>query len=298
LLTTGALIIGLGEVGEITPEKVRSGVTEAALKYAPTLAEEPCKSQPETWRSAAMSVLPIGKKGGNALSVLASVSSITHGVLEANRVLREKKLWEQVRINALEFIEIYEDIAAEALRAARTLGSRLPAALVAQQGIDATSYLRVLEGGQFQRPTNHYATGWWRRILVTGERDKAGEPTGDLKFAVLTDRARAEETLSATQGRLTDKFVEGAIHSAAYNAEAASTLFQLLIPRTLREQASVREHLQFLQAIIAKPDGRKTKILTTPTPTLQNSGFPGAAAIPQARNIQVNSVICVWGMKK
>ena len=31
---------------------------------------------------------------------------------------------------------------------------------------------------------------------------------------------------------------------------------------TEREQASVREHLQFLQAIIAKPDGRKTKILT------------------------------------
>ena len=184
-----------------------------------------------------MSVLLIGTKGGNALSVLASVSSITHGVLEANRVLREQKLWEQVRIDALEFIEIYEDIAAEALRAARTLGSRLPAALVAQQGIDAASYLRVLEGGQFQRPTNQYATGWWRRILVTGERDKTGEPTGDLKFAVLTDRARAEETLSATQAKLTDKFVEGAIHSAAYNAEAASTLFQLLIPRALRERA-------------------------------------------------------------
>ena len=36
----GALVIGLGEVGELTPEKLRRGVRTAVLRYALLLAEE------------------------------------------------------------------------------------------------------------------------------------------------------------------------------------------------------------------------------------------------------------------
>src|SRR5262249_36244323 len=55
----GALVIGLGHVGEITADKVRRGVLEACLKYALTRSEDP----PETGdgpRSAAISSMLIG----------------------------------------------------------------------------------------------------------------------------------------------------------------------------------------------------------------------------------------------
>ncbi|CAN5457234.1 hypothetical protein BH18ACI2_BH18ACI2_10110 [soil metagenome] len=253
----GALIIGLGEVGEITPEVIRRGITNAALRYALTVANEvrpgaelnPAQQQngadAQTWRSAAFSALLLGTYGGNALSVDSSVAAIIQGAIQANHALRARKLWERVQIDEVQIVELYEDIAIEAVRAAHNLEQRPPVEITGQEKLVVEPpYLESLGGGRFQRPANQYARGWWRRIQITGERDReTGERTGNLHFLSLTDRARAEDTLQSTQRELINSFIEKAVHSPTYDEKLASTLFELLLPNVLKEQTQVEASL-------------------------------------------------------
>jgi tetratricopeptide (TPR) repeat protein len=232
----GALIIGLGEVGTLTPEKVRRGVTEVALRHALAMAEQSTNSSQGTWRSAAFSTLLLGTQGG-AIGLDNSVAAIIQGAIEAKRALRLQGLWNQVRIDVVEFIELYEDVAIRAIHAATNLEERLDADLEDDESIDVLPYLLVLEGGRFQRPANQYLTGWWRRLQITCRENEAqAEATGGLHFLALTDRARAEETVRAAQLPLINQLIEQVVRSPLYNENIAATLFELLIPNVVKEQ--------------------------------------------------------------
>ena len=98
----GGLVVGLGSVGELTPEILTDGVFKAALRYAMVLLESrvPAADQ-RGWISAAFSSVLIGTNGGRGLSVESSIVAIMQGVLLANRQLREQELWNKVRIDAV-----------------------------------------------------------------------------------------------------------------------------------------------------------------------------------------------------
>ena len=51
---SGAIIVGLGMVGEITQEKVRRTVAAGALRYALSIAEDDLCPPADVWRSAAV----------------------------------------------------------------------------------------------------------------------------------------------------------------------------------------------------------------------------------------------------
>jgi CHAT domain-containing protein len=232
----GALIIGLGEVGTLTPEKIRRGVTEVALRHALAILEQRFPASQETWRSAAFSAILLGIQGGT-ISLDNSIAAIVQGAIEANRVLRLQGLWERVRIDAVEFVEIYEDIAIQAIHAATTLKERLDADLEDDESIEVLPYLLILEGGRFQRPASPYLSGWWRRLQITRRQNEdGGGATAGLHFLTLTDRARAEETVRATQLPLINQLIEQAVQSPVYNKNLASTLFELLVPNIVKEQ--------------------------------------------------------------
>lgn len=303
-MPAGALIVGLGEVGEITAEKVRQGVTNAALRYALMVAESADKEEQESpgWRSAAISSLLLGTYGGNALSLEGSVGAIVQGVIQANRILQQQGLWkDRVRIDRVELIELYEEVAVQAIHAAHNVAQRPPLELEPGESIRIVpQHLHAFRGGRFQRPADQYQTGWWRRIQITGvpkedaaqsararnflrlpgrlsqdplfqemQREFIGrwineaarapehhervvseladlfnqhseaDAGSDLQFLNLTDLARVEATLQATQRTLIDQLVAQQIESSAWDDKLAIALFELLIPNTIKDQANI-----------------------------------------------------------
>lgn len=245
----GALIVGLGEVGEITPEKVRRGVRAAALRHALMIAESaervPSSGTTDTiWRSAAFSSLLLATVGGSSLSIESSVAAVIQGAVEANHALKAQGMWDRVRIDAIEFIELHEDLAIAAIRAACNLERLPPTELGENEHIEVVPrYLISREGRLFHRPANQYSTGWWRRIQITRANEESG---GDLNFLTLTDRARAEDRLESTQRRLVDQLVASAIGSTSYDADLCATLYELLIPNLLKDQASIEANLALI----------------------------------------------------
>ena len=165
-------MIGLGDVGDLTPEKLARLVANAAVRHAVRVADT---SSGTGWASAAMSTLFIGTDSGS-ITIADSIRSIVRGVLEANRRLRATKLWERVRIDHLQFVELFEDVAEQAAHIVNALPEMLARELSRAEGLEPTPQLGVMPGGEYSRPPeDHQATGWSRRVQITAQ---AGRPAG------------------------------------------------------------------------------------------------------------------------
>lgn len=235
----GAMVIGFGEMGEITPEKVRSGVTAAALRNALRVLNDARSNTSDGWVSAGFSSLLLGSYSSGQVTVQSSVSAIIQGALLANKSLQAQGLWDKVRIDAVEIIELYEDIATEAINSVARLVERPPVELAANELIELVPpYLRMLSGRLPQRPADQYSSGWWRRVKVSVADTDAGVDVSErkLRFTILTDRARAEEEEQVSQRRLVDSFISNAITKPFYDEKLSSTLFELMVPNVYKDQ--------------------------------------------------------------
>lgn len=226
----GAIVVGLGQVGELTPGLLEAGVRSALLDYALQVAQWPSKrfGAADCPRHASVSCLFVGT-GAGALTVRDSLEAILRAALAANARLQETDLCERVIIDRLEFVELYADIAicaAESLRAV----------LANEQIANGVRWPNeVVESGRAGRRRVRFdeAPEWWHRLEIVSE-------DGDhnaLRFIFTTDRARAEETLASGQLALTDAFIRAASGSPDANPEAARTLFEMLLPVRLKEAA-------------------------------------------------------------
>ena len=141
-----------------------------------------------------------------------------------------------VRIARIQLIELWQDHALQAADALTLLAER--SHLRGEFRFDGV--VREARGGR-QRLSFDPPGGWWQRLQIRG--DEGDGRTGDLRFLALTQRARAEVTTTATQRKLVDAFVQRAIRSNATDPAIGATLFELLLPNTLKDQAPEQDNL-------------------------------------------------------
>jgi hypothetical protein len=229
----GALVVGLGQVGDLSPGRLETGSRDALLEYALRLQTRAATQRGSaagagTARlNASVSCLLVGT-GAGSLQLRDSIEALLRGALAANRKLEDAKLDQQVLIDHVEFIELYEDLAIAAakelavLADSADLGPRI-----------AWKESSVIAGaGRRQRSRFDADQSWWQRIEVTEDRR-----TDSLRFVTTADRARAEESLADGQLRLADRFIAQACGSAAASGEVSKTLFEMLLPQRLKQSS-------------------------------------------------------------
>lgn len=244
----GALIIGLGEFGEARRDRVRNGLTAAALRHALRALNEGDKPVAQGWRSAAFSTLLLGTYSSSQMNIADSVSAIIQGALQANRLLRRQGLWDEVRIDEVEIIELYEDVATQAAHAVSHLTEYPPLSLEDEEEIVFDPpQLQWRNGGRPQRPPDMHNAGWWRRLKIAVDHDKPqsnGKAQGSgldgrqqrLKFTLMTERARIEEQMIPSQRALIEDFIEQAVNRPRRSQQLGMTLFELLIPNSFKNE--------------------------------------------------------------
>lgn len=232
----GAVVIGLGPVGGLTPGQLAATVSKAVLRYAVMRAEERGEDEDGGTASLGLASLLIGTGTGGFLSTEDSMSAILEGVLRANGALRRTRVRRAYTFGIIRFIELYHDQAIQACRALRRLANN--ARFVHR--IRAKAELVDLPGGR-RRVSYEEAAGWWGRLQILSEKE--GVRDGSLHFTSLTERARAEVSLLPTQRILVDRFVADALGRADFDTELASTLFELLLPNALKKYAPDQRHL-------------------------------------------------------
>ena len=235
----GALVVGLGQVGELSPGLLEAGVRDALLDFALQVAQWPDDARfgPRAApRSAAVSCLLVGS-GAGGIPVSASVDAILRAAMSASAKLTEQALGSKVVIDEIEFIEIYEDIAiaaAEGLTHALCDGELAGCVDWADRNIQTGQGCR-------RRVRSDEAPEWWHRLEIVEEAGRHG-----LRFIFATDRARAEETLMGGQLELADAFISRASASPAANSEVAKTLYEMLLPNRLKVMAPRQSNMVVL----------------------------------------------------
>jgi len=233
----GAIVVGLGQVGEMSPSQLEEAVRCALLDFALTVAHWPDNrfGESDRPRSAAISCLLIGT-GAGGMPISDSLESVLRAAVAANARLVDAQLNGNVVIDRLEFIELYEDLAITAAHALRQALSR----------VDLSNHLRwdamAVEAGQAgkYRLRADEAPEWWHRLEISEDWGMA------LRFVFPTDKARAEETLATGQLSLADAFIKMASQDTTRNTEAAKTLFELLLPVRIKENSAQQGNLLLL----------------------------------------------------
>jgi len=231
----GALVVGLGEVGNLTPRGLSDTFARGLLELARQVVEtcglgardssaEPCE--------IVLSSLLIGT-GAGGIGVQESVLALLRGARQANDALEQTGQADSVRLAAIELVELWEDRAIAAARALRRVDDD-PAL---SGDFEVTELVRQGTGGNRGVGASGDDPQWWHRLQVLGDEQ------GSLRYTLLTQRARAEETLVATQAELVDRFVTRASAGTGYDPEVNRTLFEMLLPNRLKDGSELRSNL-------------------------------------------------------
>ncbi|MGP0591074.1 DUF7379 domain-containing protein [Nitrospira sp. T9] len=258
----GAIVVGLGMVGELTPGGLTTSMSNAIVNYALECLEahrKRCLRLSEVVSDdfelkIPLTTLLIGT-GAGGFSLNDSLQALLNGVLQANRRLRQLKetrksedgespadaLFEEhmedgaaqtVSIDSVEVLELFQDRAIQATKALREL---------ARSG-DFQKHLHIEEllvegAASRQRAFFVEDAAWWQRLRIVTQ------PDGSLKFESLTNRARMETYLQPAQRKLIERFLKRASSSTQTDFELSNTLFELLIPNRLKEYAPDRRDI-------------------------------------------------------
>jgi CHAT domain-containing protein len=171
----GAVVAGLGSMGELTPGVLANVVRQGVLAYAAQLQER-SPEQPtfQTSRTAGLSVLLIGTNSAANVSVESSVSAMLRGVAQACRELESAPRM-TVTIGEVEIVELYADVAIQAAHALNIAASEVSTDVDVR--IAADPLLRTGQGGQV-RILPSLGGDQWRRWIVTASSSTPTASTG------------------------------------------------------------------------------------------------------------------------
>lgn len=228
---TGAVVVGLGEVGELSPGKVRQSFSRGVRELSQSLFQQ--QTGADYGAGFDLYTVLIGSTG-ESLSVTESIESILYGALDANSEIERgnerrnpRQLRSYPRLARLHFIELWADRA----HAMRSELRKLTDTDEFRHRIDVRPDL-IADRGRQKRLFAQEDIAWWRRLLIQCDS------RGHLRFKALTDRARMMSVVRPTQSNLVSLLIEQMTLSGANDPRLGRTLHELLIPNEFKERQS------------------------------------------------------------
>ncbi|MBB1286914.1 CHAT domain-containing protein [Flavisolibacter sp. BT320] len=232
----GAIVVGLGEPGELNGYKLEQSIAQGISRYLLELREFE-QINPQAFadlfrKGIGLSTVIVGA-GYGGLSIENSIKSIILGVQKANEgVLRLNNPLVKT-ISHIEFVELYEDRALQAFYTVKKLeaDSRLNIVL-SRNGI------KKLFGIRKRVPLDEQQD-WWQRISVSIVERK---PHHILKFSASTGAAREELRNLNSNPKLIQHFIDQASKKNEWSPQLAKTIFELLIPNDFKDAVRSQNH--------------------------------------------------------
>ncbi len=238
----GAIVIGLGTVGNLTSATLIQTTTRALLEYVAEWREfaiDPARTEnSDATHDLGVSALLIGT-GAGGIPVSDSIFALLEAVRHANRILSSARQPERIR--ELEFIELYLDRAIQAVKALKNLADQE----LLRGNFDFDGRLQPRDSG-LSRVSYEEPPGWWQRLQILGKAHDGESGNGTLRFAASTRRARIEVSLLPTQQVLVDQYISQSIRTTSDNRSVGRTLYDLLVPNEIKEEASTQNDLVLL----------------------------------------------------
>ncbi len=226
----GAVIVGLGMVGDLTPGALTRSFRDAVIRFGLVVREKNFFKN----RPISLSTMLIGT-GARRLSVQDSIAAVLRGVLQANTTLAGPAGNADLTISRLDFIELYEDIAIDAQYALLECRRNIEFA-------DTVVCEKIITEGDGGRTRAHFNedTQWWQRLRIEGTED------GGMKYTTFTARARADMRIQPIQRQSIEPFLKELTTQTSASRNAGRVLFELMVPAELKGQAAENRRLMLV----------------------------------------------------
>ena len=243
----GAILLGLGEFGSLTPDLLARAVERGTADFA--LA---AKRQSAGHLDIGVSAVLVGTPGRYGLTIITSILATIRGVARASSNLGDK-----VTIHELEIIELSEARALEAAIALERLGDSAELTTM-DVPIEIDTTIESRPGG---RPGSHgyeESGAPWPRLMLEfedheehrDEDDNLAERPSDavrkLRYVSLGRRAQASNLEVDVVLSQIDRHVRTAIQDPRADAQTNNTLFELLLPNDAKLELETLENLHLL----------------------------------------------------
>ena len=236
----GAVVVGLGLIGELTTPILRRTLRNAFIRYGlyhaelfkhrqsisnninnninKTINKTVSNTENDEDTPLVVSTLLIGA-GTGGVNVEDSVSSLLNALTDANKVLTDLQ---KPSITRLDIVELYEDIAISTAMSLHRMERLF------KDSVTVDTIIKTFPGKQVRPTISAYET-WWQHLQILGKSD------GSLTFTPLTSSAGMQTTAHKTQTSLIDSILKQATKDTVNDVQLSRTLFELLLPTSLKE---------------------------------------------------------------
>ncbi|MDC8756196.1 CHAT domain-containing protein [Janthinobacterium fluminis] len=233
----GAIVIGLGALGELTPGELTRAFAGGLVEYA--CAKEqlqqaqhnagPCPPQTDAGGDAdaaepglrVASLLSGSGYGG--LSIALCIRSLVDGLRAANRRLEDAGLRSRIR-----HISVYEQSEARAIAAAGALEHIMCEARY-QSALAFDGRIKHSPGGYRRVLPALSGDNGWRRVHIV-----AADTSGALRFTLVTDRAHNSVDEEPNQRQAVDGLILDATDNTTDQPGLSRALYELMLPNSLK----------------------------------------------------------------
>ena len=225
----GAVVVGLGELGELNAYKLELSVTQGVSKFLLRLRELEA-SNPKAYQTIfkngiGISALIVGC-GFGGLSIDSSLRAIVMGVKKANENIKALNNPYLKKIEALEFVELYEDRALQAFYSLKRMEADQQLNIVLP-----FDKIKKMFGVKKRVPMDQQSD-WWQRVSV---EIVSGKQHNLLKFSASTGSAREELRNLDSNPEIIQYFLDEISAKNHWSDQLAKTIFELLIPNDFKD---------------------------------------------------------------
>ncbi len=225
----GAIVVGLGEPGELNGYflelSVTQGISKFLLKQNEFEIADPAGYNKLFKTGVGVSALIVGG-GYGGLSIENSIRSIILGIKKANEGIKSLNNPSLKVIERLEFIEVYEDRSLQAFYTIKKLATDGHLNIVL-----SSNRIKKLFNAKKRVPLDEQ-TDWWQRISVSIEKST---PHDIIKFSASTTAAREELRNLNSNPDIIHHFIDEASTKNHWSPKLAKTIFELLIPNDFKD---------------------------------------------------------------
>lgn len=235
----GALIVGLGQYGQLTIETLTRTLANAFLHYALEMCEKPDR---EGDSQLSLGTLLIGHSESR-LTLRQSLRATLDAFIRANgridQINREDPKMKIDPIARLKLVELYEDTA---IKTASILMSEQHDTAFTEK-LDIRPHLQHGRGG-LRRASEDDSTGYLQRVQI--EKSKVAGEENTLVFTSHSDYALAAQDLHIQDRRMVDNMIDDITSSTVRRKNVSQLLFEFLVPQGLKRFAADRRDMQFI----------------------------------------------------